>query len=76
MLVAGFELEAVSRRRHNAVLLIASVFAGSVLLWLVLSRGVRSVRRTPAVRKLAGVALITLGLLIALLAVAGFDGPA
>src|SRR5262249_32721610 len=40
VLVAGFELDAATHRRHSAVLLIASVFVGSVLLWLLLSRGV------------------------------------
>lgn len=76
VLVAGFELEAAGRRRHNSVLLIASVFAGSVLLWLLLSRAVRSIGQAPAVRKLAGAAFVALGLIISLLAIARIDGPA
>lgn len=66
VLVASFELGEASHSPQGSLLLILSVFSGSVLLWLLLSRGVLSIPNGPAVHKLAGAAFVAIGSLLLL----------
>jgi len=68
ILLNAFQLNAANRHNRSAPVLIAAVFAGSALLWLLMVSGVGYIRITRATSRRIGVVFVSLGLTLIALA--------